>query len=217
VSVADRTSRRDLLRAGGLTAVFGAVAAACSSDGDRDPATAPGMQTTTTEGSDESAGDVALLNTALSLEVLAFDTYQAAFDQALVAGPEVTDALRLFQEHHAEHRETLTGLVDAAGGEPFWAANPVVKTALVGPSLASVTVERDFLRLAHELEQATAQLYVHATAGLSTAELRSAAMSIGAVASRRATVLGLLGNLGNERAAVYPADNPLPSDAIVTD
>ena len=205
--------RRDVLRLGGLAVSLGALVAACSTDDDRLPA-GPGDVETSSEAS-RGPSDVSLLNTALSLEILVHDTYQAGSDFALAATDEVVAVTALLQQHHVEHRATLTALVEAAAGEPFETANPVVKAALVDPRLASVTAERDFVRLCHDLELACAQLYVHVATIVSTGELRSAAMSIGAVASRRATVLDLLADLGNQRVATYPTENPLPSDAIV--
>lgn len=208
-----------MLRINALALTGGALLAGCSSDGpapDVEPE-APGDDAIEAEERTGHEVDVGLLNTALSLEVLAIDTYQAAFDFFLIETSEVTEAAELFQQHHRAHRDALVTAVEAAGGEPFTTANPVVKAALVDPSLVSVAAERDFITLARDLEQAGAQLYVHATTALSTQELRSTAMSIGAVASRQATILDLLGDLGNERLARFPTDNPLPSDAIVTD
>lgn len=215
----DHLSRRELLRVGGLTVAMGAVLAACSADDDdAAPEAEPEgteERSTTTEGPDPEV-DVSLLNTALSLEVLIVDTYQVAFDFALVQSRAVVDAATLFRQHHQAARDVLIAAVEAADGEPFTTANPVVKAALVDPSLVSVTVERDFLTLARDLEQAAAQLLVHTAARSGAPELRATAMSIAGAAARRARVLDLLGGLGNERLALVPLDNPLPSDAVVT-
>ena len=205
-----------MLRAGGLTFALGALVAACSSGDDTPPEEAEEVETET-EGPSSGSSDLALVNTALSLEVLVADTYQTGVDLALAQSDAILQAVTLLQQHHAEHRATLTFLVDASGGEPFTTANPVVKAGLVDPRLLSIATERDFVSLAHDLEQACAELYVHVATSVDAPELRAAVMAIGAVASRRASVLDLLGDLGNERAAVYSTDNPLPSDAVVPD
>ncbi|HSP02530.1 MAG TPA: ferritin-like domain-containing protein [Acidimicrobiales bacterium] len=220
----DGTSRRDVLRFGGMAVTLGAVLAACSSDDEPsapDPeaeadaeAEAEAERTEARQLADADV-DVSLLNTALSLEVLAIDTYQAAFDFGLIQSAPVIDAATLFQQHHREHRDLLVGAVESAGAEPFLTPNPVVRAALVDPSLASISGEGDFLTLARDLEQASAQLHVHATTSLSTQALRSTAMSIAGVAARRSKLLVLLGDLGSERLAFVPTDNPLPSDAVV--
>lgn len=218
----DGTARRDVLRFGGVAVTFGAVLAACNSD---DEPSAPDPEAEAdaeaeaeaerTEARQDADVDVSLLNTALSLEVLAIDTYQAAFDFGLVQSARVTDAATLFQQHHREHRDVLVGAVESAGGAPFLTPNPVVRAALVDPGLASIGGEGDFLTLARDLEQASAQLHVHATTSLTTQALRSTAMSIAGVAARRSKLLALLGDLGSERLAFLPTDNPLPTDAVV--
>lgn len=212
-------SRRDLLRLGTTGIALSAVLAACSSEDEPTPEpddTAP-TEEERSEPSAEPDVEVSLLNTALSLEVLIVDTYQVAFDYALVTSSEVIEVVTLFQQHHREHRDVLFAAVEDAGGDPFTTANPVVKAALVDPSLVSVTVEEDFITLARDLEQAAAQLHVHATSLLETPGLRSSAMAMAGVDARHATILDLLGDLGKERLAFVPTDNPLPSDAVVTD
>lgn len=210
-------SRRKLLRIGALAVGGSGFLLGCSADEPDPDADQPAAVPAETER-EQATGpevDVSLLNTALSVEVLAVDMYQVAFDLALVDSTEVTAASALLQEHHRVHRDIVFAAVEALGGDPFTTANPVVKAALVDPGLASVSVEGDFVALARDLEHAAAQLYVHATTALSTQELRSTAMSIGGVTSRHATVLDLLGDLGNERLALFPTENPLPSDAVV--
>lgn len=197
----------------------GAVLTACSSEDDPEPGPiAPDVSERSTAGpARPEVSDAALLNTALSLEVLIIDTYLAAADSSLVQGDEIVAAVTLFQQHHEEHRMTFEAAVEAAGGDPFLTANPVVKAALVDPGLASGTVERDFLTLARDLEHASAQLLVHVAGATETPQVRATTMSVAGVAARRSRLLDLLGALGNERVAFVPLDNPLPSDAVVTD
>src|SRR3546814_15082043 len=94
------------------------------------------------------------------------------FECGMAQSDAVIEAATLLQQHHVEHRATLTALVEAAEGEPFETANPVVKAALVDPSLVSVTVERDFVRLVHDLELACAQLYVHIATAVNSSDAR---------------------------------------------
>lgn len=209
-------SRREVLRFGGLGLAVGALLASCGSD-DAEPALPPDGVERATERPPDERSDVSLLNTVLSLEILIAETYQVAVDAAFAVSREAVEALTLFRQHHAEHRDALVGAVEAADGEPFTTPNPVVKVALVQPAVAELRSERDFLRLAHDLEHAAAQLAVHATTDLDGPDARRLVMSISGSASRRATVLDLLGELGNERLAIYPTENPLPSDALIPD
>ncbi len=215
MSVVPDPSRRRLLRVGGLSLTLGTLVAACSGDDEPAPAAEP-RKTTTTEPEPVASG-TALLNTALSLEVLTFETYQAALDGGLVERREVADAFRLFQQHHAEHRVALVAVVESEGQEPFDTGNPVVKVAIVDPALSAVAAERDLVRLLRDVEHLGAQLAVHAASILGTPELRATVMGIGAVASRRAAFLDRLGDLGSEQLAAYPTSNPLPADAVVPD
>ena len=207
-------ARRRLLHVGGLTVALGTLVAACSGDDGPTPAGSSSRDAPVTEP-EGGASDVALLNTALSLEVLAFDTYQLALDGGLVERREVADALALFQQHHAEHRATLFATVEADGQEPFDTANPVMKVVLVNPALDSLAAEADLVRLARDLEHLCTQLSVHVASQFDTPDRRSGIMRIGATASRRAAFLDLLGDLGSEQVARYPTSNPLPSDAVV--
>jgi hypothetical protein len=143
-------------------------------------------------------------------------TYQVLLESEFVTSGAAIDAATVFQSHHAEHRDALIALVEGAGEEPFVVANPVVKAAFVDPMVFGARTEEALVTIAYDLEQAAAQTYVHAATGLSTAELRATAMSISGVEARHAAILDRLAQLGNEALAVYPPDNPLPSDAIVT-
>lgn len=214
-------TRRQVLRIGGIGLAGAAVLAACSEDdrGDQPPSTAPLDEPDDEDDADviEDDGlDLVLVNTAISLEVLVIDTYRFVLDSGLLPTPVLRDAVDLFGQHHAEHRDALVAVVEAAGEEPFTVANAVVKAATVDPLLLAATSEGDVVRLAHDLEQAAAQTYVHAAAALSTAELRATAIRIAGVESRHAAVLDAAGDLSNSKPAVVPADNPLPLEAMVT-
>lgn len=214
-------TRRQALRLGGTALAGATLLAACGGDDDDDaapPETPDDNDDRDAATDDVETGadrDVVLVNTALSLEVLAVDTYQVLLESPLVTSATTIDVATVFQSHHAQHREALAPLVEAAGGEPFLTANPVVKAAFVDPQIFNATAEADLVRLAWDLEQAAAQTYVHAATALSTAALRSTVMTISGVEARHGAVLDLLAELGKEEQAFYPADSPLPSDAIV--
>lgn len=210
-------SRRHVLRIGGLGIISASLLAACGDDDDAEPPpdTSPREDDEVAEASGPGM-DVVLANTALSLEILAVDAYQIIIESPLVETAAFVDAATLFQSHHAEHRDALVATVEAVEATPFTTANPVVKAALVDPLVFAAAGEGDLIRLAYDLEQAAAQTYVYAATALSTPRLRSTVMTIGGIASRHATILDALGELGNERPAFLPSTNPLPEDAMVT-
>lgn len=212
--------RRQFLRVGGAAVAGAVLLAACSDDnGDEAAVPAPSGPDTTVGPESSEAIDIVLANTALSLEVLLIDTHAGLVESGIIERAVLMEALTLFREHHQAHADVLFALVEAAGGTPFTTANPLVKTQLVDPRVASATTEAELLQVARDLETAAGETYVFATSALSTAELRSTAMSIAGVESRHAAILGNLADDEIEAVfpePVFPADNPLSDDALVT-
>jgi hypothetical protein len=205
-------ARRQVLRVGGISIAGAALLAACGDDDDA----AESSDTTAPDSTGSAEMDLVLANTAISLEILAVDTYQAAIESGLVTTPAVGDAAALFQSHHAQHRDALVGVVQGAGATPVSSANQVVKDAVVQPALAVATAEADVVRLAYDLEMAAAQTYVFAATSLSTPQLRSTIMTIGGIESRHATILEMTGALGEPKPAFFPSTNPLPEGAVIS-
>lgn len=208
--------RRQFFKIGGATIAGAALLAACGDDDDT--ANAP----TSGEGEGDGGGDggnmdIVLANTAISLEILAVETYQVAIDSGLVTTAAVGDAAGLFQQHHQEHADALKGVV---GDGAYDQANAAVKTALVDPAVEAAKEEGDIIKLAFDLETAAAQTYVFAAGALSTPELRSTIMTIGGVESRHATILGQVAKYETSvvfPGAFYKSDNPLPEGAVITE
>ncbi len=208
--------RRQFFKIGGATIAGAALLAACGDDDD----TATGVGPGSGDGEDDGANmDIVLANTAISLEVLAIDTYQAGIDSGLVETAAVAEAAVLFQSHHVAHRDALIATVEGAGATPFTDTNAVVKSALVDPALAAAASEGDVIKLAFDLETAAAQTYVFAATALSTPQLRSTIMTIGGVESRHATILGQVAAFDTATvfpSAFYKSENPLPEGAVIT-
>lgn len=210
--------RRQFFKVGGATIAGAALLAAC---GDDDDDTATDVPTSEDEGGEGDGGnmDIVLANTAISLEVLAIETYQAGIDSGLVETAAVAEAATLFQSHHVAHRDALIATVEGAGATPFTDTNAVVKSALVDPALAAAATEADVIKLAFDLETAAAQTYVFAATALSTPQLRSTIMTIGGVESRHATILGQVAKYETSMvfpSAFYKSENPLPEGAVIT-
>jgi hypothetical protein len=184
-------NRRKFMQIGGLTVATAAVFAACGSDDSDGTATAAGDNSTdTTMGSDGKGadGDIQILRTASSLEVLAVDVYQKAIDSGLVKTAAVADAAKLFQAQHKEHSELFQGATKKLGGEAFDKPNPVVLQSLQGP-IGALKDEMGVLELALMLEQAAAATYQSTVGAFKDASLNQAAMSVGGVEARHVAVL----------------------------
>ena len=186
-------NRRRFLQIGGMTVATAAVFAACGTDDSKDTTAADkgaagsSGDTDTTMGGD-TAGDVKILRTASSLEVLAVDVYQKAIDSGLVKTAAVADAAKLFQSQHKEHAELFQGATKKMGGEVFDKANPVVLQSLQGP-IGALKDEKGVLELALMLEQAAASTYQSTVGNFKDLTLNQAAMSVGGVEARHVAVL----------------------------
>ncbi|MDQ3107996.1 MAG: ferritin-like domain-containing protein, partial [Actinomycetota bacterium] len=148
-------NRRKFMQIGGLTVATAAIFAACGSDDTGDTAGDVADDAADDAGSTGDKGDITILRTASSLEVLAVDVYQKAIDSKLVKTAAIGDAAKLFQSQHKEHAALFQGATKKIGGEEMKDANPVVLQSLQGP-IAALMDEMDIVKLALMLEMAAA-------------------------------------------------------------
>ncbi|HVF33269.1 MAG TPA: ferritin-like domain-containing protein [Acidimicrobiales bacterium] len=181
-------NRRRFLQVGGLTVATAAVFAACGTDGTAGGGMAVEDQDQDQEGSGSSDGDITILRTASSLEVLAVDVYQKAIDSGLVKTVAIADAAKLFQAQHREHAALFQGATKKAGGKEMTKPNPVVLQGLQGP-LAALQDETGVVQLALMLEQAAAATYQSTVGAFTDPTLNQAVMSVGGVEARHVAVL----------------------------
>jgi len=193
-------SRRGFLRLGGITVAASAVLVACGSSesGTEITRTGPPPEPSTAtipplEPSDDL--NVTLLLTAGSLEALAVATYEAALDGNWLRSATLNDVARLFRDQHQEHLEAVSTATRSLGETPYTDPNPFLFDNVVGPAAESIAALESSdqplatLELAYTLEDVAAQTYTSAGGLFSTAELRQAGMSIGAVEARHVSVI----------------------------
>lgn len=219
--------RRNFFKVGGTAFLGAAILAACGDD-DSEPSESGAAPTTGGDGETTTTGDAAgggnvdlvLARTAVSVELLAVDAYQAAIDSGAVTTPAVGDAAGLFQSHHREHAEALNATIRDAGGEEVTEANAFLMENLV--ATADLSSELSIVQFARGLEDAAASTYVFAAGALSAPELRAAIMSIGGVEARHVTALDLaLQSLGQgqgpafEDGAFYSSERRIPDEAVL--
>jgi hypothetical protein len=183
-------NRRKFMQIGGLTVATAAIFAACGSDDDKSSGAAADSKdsTETTMGGGDAKGDITILRTASSLEVLAVAVYQKAIDSGLVKTTAVADAAKLFQSQHKEHAALFQGATKKLGGKEMTEPNPVVMQSLQGP-IAALKDETGVLQLALMLEQAAAATYQSTVGAFKDVTLNQAAMSVGGVEARHVAVL----------------------------
>ncbi len=157
-------SRRKVLLGGGVGALA-LVAAACGTQEDEDPSSTgdPATTTTTAAGGGGGAGDVAIAQTAASLEVLAVNTYDSAL-QAATAGdlgevpPAVAEYATVAKEHHQAHLDAWNQLLTSLG-ETEVTEPPADLAETINTMFGEVTDVTGVAELALMLEQTAADTY----------------------------------------------------------
>ncbi|MBX9944110.1 MAG: ferritin-like domain-containing protein [Reyranella sp.] len=138
--------RRGLMRASGVTLLSASAVALLA-----------GCEKMAVAQTGNTAGDVSILNTALSLENEAISAYQIGAGSGLLQKPVLEIAV-LFQTHHKEHRDALIATIRKLGGTPVAAKSDAeVAQAL---NAASLKNQADVLRLAQRLERGAANAYI---------------------------------------------------------
>jgi rubrerythrin len=122
-------------------------------------------------GSQSTAADARILNTALGAELEAIAAYQVGAESGLLQKP-VLDLAVTFQGHHKEHADLLSKTIIKLGGKPVSAKD---KYTFPTETLKSQT---DVLRFAATLEKGAVSAYLGAVPLFGNRDLAKAAASI---------------------------------------
>jgi rubrerythrin len=117
------------------------------------------------------AGDVRILNTALSAELEAVAAYQVGAESGLLEKPVLALASQ-FQGHHKEHADVLAKTIRKLGGKPVEA-----KSKYEFPT-DGLKNQADVLRFAAGLEKGAVSAYLGAVPLFQQRDLAKAAASI---------------------------------------
>lgn len=129
------------------------------------------------------AGDLDILNYALTLEHLEAYAYVVANGSGLLSGYAAT-YFKTIGEHEATHVDTLTKTINSLGGTPV--------KALASYNLPKLNSEQEMLTYFHAVEELGAAAYLGQAPRLVTADLITAAVSIHNVEAQHAAVLSHL-------------------------
>jgi rubrerythrin len=121
--------------------------------------------------SNEAAGDVRILNTALGAEYEAIAAYQVGAESNLLQKP-VLDLAIEFQGHDKEHANVLAQTVRKLGG------TPVAAKAKYDFPVATLKTQNDVLSFAATLEKGAVSAYLGAVPLFAERDLAKAAASI---------------------------------------
>lgn len=122
-------------------------------------------------GSESTASDVRILNTALGAELEAIAAYQVGAESGLLQKPVLALAVT-FQGHHKEHADLLAKTVAKLGGKAVLA-----KAKYTFP-VETLKNQNDVLRFAATLEKGAVSAYLGAVPVFGNRDLAKAAASI---------------------------------------
>jgi hypothetical protein len=197
--VRDDVDRKRFLKMAGSAgaASFGAfVIAACGSSS-KTAATTAATTTSTSTSSNGEAGDIAIVNYALTLEYLETEFYAKVIKAKLFTG-KVGSLIKDFGAQELTHVEALKGTVTKLGG------TPVAKVEGKFPIENATQVAE----LAYSVENLGAAAYLGQAPNIQNPEVLAAALAIHSVEGRHAATIGTLvkKSLTPDGAFAKPAD-----------
>jgi rubrerythrin len=203
----DVDRKRFLKMAGGAGAAsFGAfVLAACGSSNKAASTAAAPAGASSTSTSTGAAGDLSILNYALTLEYLETEFYGKVLASGLFNG-KVGALIKDFGRQEATHVEALKGAVEKLGGTP--AAKPAGRFPISSAGQVA--------QLAYTVENLGAAAYLGQAANIHDPEVLATALAIHTVEARHAATLGTLVKkpVTPQGAFATPADMPTVLAAV---
>lgn len=157
--------------------------------------------------------DIAVLQTAASLENVAVSTYSAALDLDAVRSGNATVLafVTTTRDQHADHAAAFNAAVTQAGGMVQTNPDPRYDALVQRAPLRTVA---DVVTLAMALEDVAAQTYVRAASLAHTPALRSLFVSVAAVEAQHRAILlavgALLGAKPSMQVTLHPDVARLP-------
>jgi hypothetical protein len=222
--------RRRFLQVGGISIGLVALTAACVNTHENDQITQTGTRipapsTSVPPFPGSAMMDAQLVLTALSVEKLAVETYDAVLKETWITAASTIDAARKVQANHRAHVTELSAQAAALGQDAAAVGpNAGVKEDTVDSELEAVkeaptASEKSQLAagVLTGLEDALAQLYTKAGGEMTTSDLRKRMVSIGAATARQYTVLAKPAGFPMVPLAFMPsAASAIPEDDWVT-
>ena len=181
----DAGSRKRFLKMMGGAGAAGAFAiflAACGDDDDE--ASSSSTMNESTGGAKASAGDLAIVQYALTLEHLETDFYNAVLDSGVVKNKQLGETAKLIRDAEQAHVDTLTGVVKDLGGKPM-RPKTTFDAVLEGG-------EMKVLETAAVVENLGAAAYLGQAARIKSKDILAAALSIHSIEARHAAALNLV-------------------------
>lgn len=214
------TTRRSVLRAGGLGLMGAAFLAACSKDdagtggiSGTPPSSTSLPATVPAKPPSEAAlaADVTQLQTAASVELLVSQLY-TKWGPKLTNAAFVDHAARFADDHAAASEVYAAALTDGATVEP----NAYLLENFVTPAEQGLVDDASILNFLRAAESTITANAINAVGIFTTAEWRQRTMAFGAASARRVTVLDNAGEGSVPTSALYPLTDLMPNDAFLS-
>ncbi len=182
----DPSSRKRFFKMlGGAGAVSAAAVliAACGDDDKK--AAAPSGAAAATSSDADNAGDLKIVNYALTLEYLEATFYQEVLDSGVIKDKKIGDLAKELAQAEQEHVDALIATAKSLGGTP--ASKPKTK---FGPTIEQGP--ETILMTAATVENLGAAAYLGQAGNIKSKDILAAALSIHSVEARHAAALNQL-------------------------
>lgn len=180
----DPASRKHFLKlmGGGLAgaSAFGLLLSACGGSDDESASTTAPAETTGTTTAAAAAGDLAIVNYALTLEYIEADFYAKVIESGLFSGASL-ETIKVIGDHEQQHVDALLGTAKKLG-------EPAAKPETTFPLDSADAV----LKLAATVENLGAAAYLGQAGAIQDKEILAAALAIHTVEARHASALNIL-------------------------
>ena len=209
----DPSSRKrffKMMGGAGAVSAFGVVLAACGDDDDKDSGSS---SSGSTDAKGDMAGDIKIVNYALTLEYLEAEFYKQVLESGQIKDKKIGELAKSIQENEQDHVDALTDTVTKLGGTP--AAKPKTKFEGViakGP--------KTILQTAADVENLGAAAYLGQAGNIKSKEVLAAALAIHTVEARHAAALNALVGRGFQSKGQGsipdgPFAKPMDMDAVL--
>jgi hypothetical protein len=183
----DDLARKRFLKMAGKTmggaaaaTALGTFIAACGSSSSSSKAGAAASTATSATGAATTAGDLQIVNYALTLEYLEAQFYKDVIGSGLFSSSPALPTIKQFGQEETEHVAALLAVAQKLGTP---AKKPVAKFPLANAT--------DVTKLAAAVENLGAAAYLGQAASIKSKEILAAALAIHTVEARHAAVLNL--------------------------
>ena len=180
----DPSSRKRFFKMlGGAGAVSAAAVLIAACGDDKKDSSTPAAAATTPE--QDNAGDLEIVNYALTLEYLEATFYQEVLDSGVIKDPMIGDLAKELQDVEQQHVDALIATAKSLGGTP--AAKPKTKF--------QETIDKGaetILMTAATVENLGAAAYLGQAGNIKSKDILAAALSIHSVEARHAAALNQL-------------------------